>query len=180
MATISRRKSGWLAQVRRKGFEPRTKTLPTKAEASAWARMIEGKMELGLLPPSETPLKTTTLGDIIDRYMAEVSPRKRSVATELQRLGKLRDAAICQLSLSDLSGVHLSAYRDLRLKTVKAGTIRRELSLIHHALDIAVKEWGLPPFPNPIKTISLPPLNNARDRRLEDGEIERLTEAIRS
>lgn len=39
MATITKRKDGWFVQVRRKGYTPRYKTLPTKEAAQvAWRR----------------------------------------------------------------------------------------------------------------------------------------------
>ncbi|NIJ15291.1 hypothetical protein [Sphingobium vermicomposti] len=33
MATITKRKSGWSVQIRRKGYQPEYRTLPTKAAA---------------------------------------------------------------------------------------------------------------------------------------------------
>jgi hypothetical protein len=42
MATITKRKTGWNVQVRRKGFASRSKTLSTKSQALAWAREQEG------------------------------------------------------------------------------------------------------------------------------------------
>lgn len=179
MASITKRGNRWLAQVRRKGFEPFTKAFTSKAEAEAWARQTETKIDVGLTRPAASlALKTTSLGAVLDRYLDEITPHKRSADTERLRLKKLRKAPVCDLALADLSGVHLAAYRDERLAMVKPGTIRRELSLIHHALDLAVKEWGLPPFPNPVKTISLPPLRNARDRRLGHNDALRLKAAL--
>jgi integrase len=42
---------------------------------------------------------------------------------------------------------------------------------------VAAKEWGLA-IGNPIKSISMPKINNARDRRLELDEEERLLSAL--
>ncbi|UZW55114.1 hypothetical protein NUH86_16835 [Sphingobium sp. JS3065] len=36
MATITKRKSGWSVQIRRKGYQPEYRTLPTKAAAEKW------------------------------------------------------------------------------------------------------------------------------------------------
>jgi hypothetical protein len=57
MATITKRETGWKAQVRRKGYSARTKTFTTKAQAEAWAREQEAQMDRGDLPRSDKALK---------------------------------------------------------------------------------------------------------------------------
>lgn len=127
MATITKRKSGWSVQVRRTGYSPRNKTFPTKAAALQWAREQEGAMDRGSLPLCDKALKTETLRSLLERYLAEVTPRKRSHYTETQRLRKLQRHSMCELPVRDLSPRHLSAYRDERLQSVMPGTVRREL-----------------------------------------------------
>lgn len=135
-------------------------------------------MDRGALPTCEKTLKSQTLGGLLERYLAEVTPHKRSHETETQRLRKLQRHPMCGLTLSELQPHHLAAYRDERLQLVKAGTIRRELGLLHHLFDVAMREWGLPMMANPLKKVSLPALHNARNRRLEAGEAEKLQEAL--
>jgi integrase len=68
----------------------------------------------------------------------------------------------------------VARYRDDRLKLVKSGTVRRELSVLHHCLEIARKEWGFP-FPgNPVGQIGLPQPSKPRDRRPTPEELDRL------
>jgi len=74
MATITKRAKGWFVQVRRKGYEPEYKTLPTKAAAEKWARKREAGIDRGDEPPDRRQLKTTTLGDLVRRYLDEVNP----------------------------------------------------------------------------------------------------------
>ena len=178
MATITKRKTGWLVQVRRKGYSARSKAFRTKGEAQTWAHQQEAELDRGGLPPCDRTLKTQTLGTLLDRYLREVTPMKRSNETESQRLRKLQRHSICALSIKELQPLHLSRYRDERLITVKAGTVRRELGLLHHLFDVAMREWGLPLVSNPLKRVSLPTLRNARDRRLEAGEFEKLENAL--
>lgn len=45
MATITKRKNGWSVQVRRKGYPQQTRTMETKADALAWAREQEGRID---------------------------------------------------------------------------------------------------------------------------------------
>jgi hypothetical protein len=59
---------------------------------------------------------------------------------------------------------------------VKPATIKRELGLIQHAFKVARKEWNVPLSANPVKAISKPKVDKSRDRRLHDGEWERLIE----
>jgi integrase len=63
---------------------------------------------------------------------------------------------------------------------VKPGTVRRELSLLHHALGIAGREWGFPMQQNPVRMVTPPLVRNARDRRIRAGELERLNDAARA
>ena len=82
MATVIKCKSGWLVQVRRKGHDRAYKTLPTKALALAWGREKEARIDQGTMPKGLGELRRISLGDIIVRYVEEVTPRKRSAETE--------------------------------------------------------------------------------------------------
>ena len=178
MATVIKRKSGWLVQVRRKGHDRAYKTLPTKALALAWGREKEARIDQGTMPKGLGELRRVSLGDIIVRYVEDVTPRKRSAETERLGLLKLLKAPMCALSLADLSSSHLANYRDGRLVHVRAGTVRRELSLLHHILDVAQKEWAVPLAVNPVALVRLPALPNGRDRRLQRGDLARLKSAL--
>ena len=62
MATITKRKSGWSVQIRRKGSQPEYRTLPTKAAAEKWARDRESEIDRGDAPVDRKALLSTTLG----------------------------------------------------------------------------------------------------------------------
>ena len=178
MAAITKRKDGWYVQIRRKGFAPIYKTLPTKAEATAWAREHEARIDQRCAPMDLRNLRTTKLSDIIERYRREVTPRKRSAASEDLRLRKMLRAPMAAVSMATLSPAVISAYRDERLLTVKPGTVRRELSLLCHMIDRAMREWDLGIIQNPVKMVSRPVANDSRDRRLGAGELVRLKKAL--
>ena len=178
MATIRKRGNGWSVQVRRKGFSAQYRTFRLKREAEAWARMQEAGVDRQHAPADLRALRRMTLGDVLRRYLIEVTPRKRSADSERLRLGKVLRAPLCDLALADLTAGPLAAYRDERLRSVRPGTVRRELSLIRHALEIARCEWDVALPDNPLGRVSLPSLRNARTRRLNPGEIERLREAL--
>lgn len=180
MATITKRKNGWSVQIRRKGYPQQTRTLPTKAEAQAWAREQEGRIDRALAPVNLRLLKGTTLRDLLTRYLEEVTTVKDSAYTERLRIKKLmREQAFCDLALADLTPKVFAEYRAARLLTVKPGTVHRELGLIRHALEVARREWGMDLPANPLDRVKRPKLANARDRRLAEGEYDLLKTALR-
>ncbi|MCW3797397.1 site-specific integrase [Sphingomonas sp. BN140010] len=118
--------------------------------------------------------RSLTLRSIVERYLREITPSKRSNETERYRLEKLLRDPVSETSLSSLSAAVMASYRDRRAAEVRPGTIRRELSLMNHMLDLARREWGISLFTNPVAEITKPKLNNARSRRLKQGEWLRL------
>ena len=88
MATITKRKGGWSVQIRRKGYAQQTRTLPTKSGAQAWAREQEGRIDRALAPINLRLLKGTTLRNVIERYLEEVTPTR--LASARKRLGSRR------------------------------------------------------------------------------------------
>lgn len=179
MASISKRKNGWFAQVRRKGYEPEYRTFRTKADAEAWARDRERLIDQGALAASHRTLRETTLGDLMRRYIKEVTPTKKSADSERMRLTKLLNAPMCDLPLSNLTTAPIAAYRDYRAKEAKPGTIARELGLLRTIIEVARKDWGVGLAENVVANVRKLPVKNARDRRLQAGEFERLMEALR-
>ncbi len=180
MATITKRTKGWFVQVRRKGFEPEYKTLPTKDAAEKWAREREARMDRGEIASDRHQLRNLTLGDLIRRYIREVTPTKASADTERMRLTKLLSAPMCDLALMDLNAAPIAAYRDNRAKEVKPGTIARELGLIHTIVETARKDWGIGLRENAVSQVRRIPVKNARNRRLEPGEMTKLSDALKA
>lgn len=119
-------------------------------------------------------LKRTTLRYILERYLAEVSPNNRGHQVECYRIAKVMRSPLAEMSLQNLSASAIAIYRDDRLKEVMAGTVCRELHHIQHALSIAMREWGYHLEENPAAKVKKPKLNNARNRRVSQNEIERL------
>ncbi|MEY3703748.1 MAG: hypothetical protein RLZZ561_1368 [Pseudomonadota bacterium] len=178
MATITKRDTGWLVQIRRKGHTSKSRTFRLRAEALEWARAVEAKLDMGHGELGRPPAKGLKLSDLIDRYLAEVTPRKLSCETERSRLTKLLRHPIAGKRLDHISPSDFAAYRDERLQSVSAGTVRRELGLLHHLFDVGSREWCLSLGNNPLKHVTLPRLPEGRQRRLEEGELEILLSAL--
>lgn len=178
MATITKRKDGWFVQVRRKGYTARYKTLRTKAEAQAWAREQESLIDKRQTPTDLRGLRTTTLGDLMQRYLQEATPKKRGAEAEAQRLSKMMRAPMSATILADLTPQVIAAYRDDRLREVEPGTVRRELSIVRSIIDLARREWDVPLIENPMDRVTRPAADDARERRLRKGDLQRLEAAL--
>lgn len=89
MATFTKRDGVWRAQVRKKGQPTLSKTFSLRVDAERWARDIEAGIARGTHLPSKEA-ESTTLADLLRRYLLEVSPAKRSGNSD-----KGRVSAIC-------------------------------------------------------------------------------------
>jgi integrase len=178
MATITKRGRGWYVQVRRRGFRARSQTFRNKSEAQAWAREQETQLDAGS-PKSVSDYRATTLGDLLRRYRDQVAPRARGGAVEVVRIGKMLRAEVSSISLESIGPAPFAAYRDDRLAEVKPATVSRELAIFRRVLNIARREWGFRDLFNPLSLIDQPQFHNARSRRLETGEADRLREALK-
>ncbi|HEX5394346.1 MAG TPA: site-specific integrase [Rhodocyclaceae bacterium] len=174
MATIRKRKSSkkYEVQIRRDGWPTLTRTFTKAADASAWASVIESEMERGVFI-DRTEAEKNTLGDLLRRYLNEVSSQKKGRDSERYRLISLQHDPIAKIKAAGLSGKLMAEWRDQRLKKVSGSTTNRDLNLISHVINVARKEWGIH-IENPISMIRRPPENRARNRRLGAGEEEKL------
>lgn len=177
MATIRKRDGSWQAQVRRQGHPLLSKTFRLKSDAQAWARKVEGDIEHGDRIVSRKDLERVTLKALLTRYEAEVSPGKRAADREHFMLRVLGRHRFADLPLSRLTSAVIAQYRDDRLSEVSGPSVRRELSLLRHCLEVARREWGYPLTPNPVAQIKLPSPSRPRTRRLEGEEEARLLQA---
>jgi len=172
MASITKRANGWQAQVRRSGFKTVSKRFEKKSEAILWARSIESKIDSNELSDISTARKTT-LKEILDRYLTEISINKISYKSEKSRIKTLIASPISKRSLYDLKSSDVAFFRDSRLKTVSPTTVNKELNTLHLVIDTARRDWSIS-ISNPVKLIKRPKNNRARDRRLEAGELEKI------
>ena len=178
MASIRKRGQKWHVQVRRRGMSQLTRTFSSLADAKAWSRSIETRIDRGDLPPSIRDLKTISLGQLLDRYEREVTPRRKSVELEHFRFVIFRRLGLDKITLDRLDVAALSRYRDKRLRSVGRETIRRELGILQRVIEIARKEWGIPLTRNPVAEVRKPPPGSPRTRRLGEGEWDKLQSAL--
>ena len=165
MATLTKRNDKqWQAKVRKKGFPSVSKTFPTKAAAQRWSREVETDMDKGSYV-SLSVAETTTLNSILERYLDEEVPKKKSIADHKSRIRRL-DREFGHLFLIALTPALVRKFRDERLEYVKSGTVRKDISLLGRVLKLAITEWDIYlPMGNPIDSVKLPPKGGSRDRR---------------
>jgi len=126
---------------------------------------------LGSIKPSEV-----TLGELLQRYSQQITPAKRGAKTVQRRLNRLINDSISDYSIEQLTSKTLASFRDRRLIDGQR-TCQYDLILIRHCLKIAISEWGLMLSVNPVDKIKKPPSPKARERRLKNGEYQRLKAA---
>ncbi|MFM0005755.1 tyrosine-type recombinase/integrase [Paraburkholderia dipogonis] len=187
----------WEAQVRRRGYPAQSKTFNTKAEAEAWASVIESEMSRGVWV-SRSEAEATTLYEVLKRYEQEISPSKKGATQELSVLKTCKAVDLAKRPLATIRSTDVAKLRDDWLKVYKPATVLRRLAVLSHVFSIARKEWGMDSLSNPFELIRKPQPKNARSRRIaitnafigaereeepesqraaEDGELERVAKA---
>jgi integrase len=177
MATIRQLRGRWQAMVRRRGIPPRCKSFDKRTNATRWARELESEADRSGWVADTRLAEKTTLRELLTRYRDQVSPTKRSAHTETSRITAMLRRPIVHRTLAKLTSADIATYRDQRLKDAAPATIVRELNTISHAVNTAMREWGLWLPRNPVKMVRRPSVPQGRKRRLEEGEEQRLLAA---
>ncbi len=176
MASFRQRGGKWQARVLRDGYPDQAKTFESRADAERWARAVESSIDKGQFVDINEAQRTT-LGDVIARYVTEVTPSMKSAEADTIRLNALKRRPIAAWSMANLSAARIAAFRDERLKQVSAGTVIRELAYLSAIINHARREWGIN-VPNPVQMVRKPSSPPARARVLSDEEISKLLHAL--
>lgn len=171
MAHFSKTKSGWRAQIERKGVR-KSMVFPTKAAAAAWAAQEEAK----ILSAERGGFPNHTLADALDKYEKEVSRHKRGYHAEALRFNALqRDFPdLCAKVIHKITPEDLGRWRDARRAVVSDSSVQREAAQLRNVWTVATLEWGWCPEPSPWRRVKLPPKGHARTRQSTQSEIKRL------
>lgn len=175
MASISKHKEGWRAQVYVKGLRD-SRIFRTVREAKTWAAAREQELQdQGSAPAGDRH----TLRDMLERYEREVIPNKRSWRTESLRLRAfLRDfPALADKRLAAVATPDLAAWRDARRKVVTDAAILRDMSWLRNAFSVARKEWKWIAG-SPFDGLKMPRTAPPRERRVLPREVLALCRAM--
>ncbi len=114
---------------------------------------------------------------MIERYRDTVTPTKKSIVQETYRLNYLLRQPITEMTLDRLSTGMSAQYRDERLKEVGPQKVLHELNAFSVVLRTAKMDWDIP-IPNiPLDDLRKPKRPPGRDRRLRDGEFDKMCAA---
>jgi len=155
-------------RIRRKGEPTQTASFPSLKDARKWATMIEGEMIAGKHFPVSKPKHT--LSELLDRYVQEIMPRK-TLETQRSHRATVRfwQKRLGHKLLSDITKADIVALRDEISQTSAPATVQKYLTILTHALNTAIREYGWLDQ-NVVTTVSRPPLPPGRVRFLSDEE----------
>lgn len=187
MASIAKVAAGWRVQIAIQGVRE-SRTLATKAEASAWAAQRETEIRKEKTTGVQ---RGRTVEDAFRRYEKEVSVHKPGHAKERIRLAavgrmEIDGVPLSDWKLADVTSEVLGKWRDTRLKGTAANdfkdkvlgsSVNRDLNLLSHVFSSAVKEWKWL-AKSPTTDVRRPADPQPRDRLYSQDEIDRLCAAL--
>jgi integrase len=178
MATITNRGPlQWKARIRRRGYPDPSKTFDTKADAEAWARQMESEMDRGVFV-SRTEAERYTLSECLDRYIEEYTPRLKHGKREADRAKFLQQYPIVHRIMATIRSKDIADFRREReAEGVSGNTVRLDFALLSKLFNYARSDWGMESLQNPVELAAKPKPAKGRDRRLEEGEEEKLLKA---
>lgn len=190
MATFQRRKNGkYTASIRVKGYKHLSATFNRLTDAKTWANGVESDMRTGkYIDVSETVKHT--LGELIDRYIAEKLPQRRQ-AEQLTFKNQLLwwKSEIGKIYVKEVTPNLIATKRDklieepnlnstIKHKLKSGSTVNRYLATLSIVFTKAIKEWGWA-NDNPILRVDKCKESKARTRFLDADEQKRLLEACK-
>ncbi len=191
MATIRKRttKTGevrYQAIVRMKGYPPQTETFNTEKKAQKWAKQTEVAIEDGK-HFMKTEAKNHTFGEMIDRYLKHVMPRK-SPGQQSHQTHQLNwwKSQLGPYTLADVTTPILAEKRDDLANQLVSGdedggkkrsnaSVNRYLAALSHVYSVAEREWGWI-YDSPIKRVGRLKEPRGRVRFLSDDERKNLVD----
>ena len=171
MAYIRRHRNKWQSIIRITGHPVIAKSFVSKTDAKLWALSIESKIrrdDLGISKIIYPKFK-----DLAHRYIKEVSPHKKSFVKERYIILSLLNESWSKDSINKITPAVISKYRDKYLTKVSGSSVNRTLDVLSTIFTTCKKEWGYP-IENPILSIRRPKKAEPRDRRFNEGELNKL------
>ena len=176
MASIRKRNGRWQVQVRRIGSASISRTFTKKPDAVAWATEREHSIEIADLRIPDRK-QAHTLADLLVRYERETLPLKRAPEPERYVVQAILRHPLSRKPVRQITAEDFARYRDERLKTIKASTLRRQLNVLRHALRTASMEWGWSVPRLALSQVQIPPAVHFHVERVSDGIVAKLLAA---
>ena len=179
MAYIRVKRGKFKVEINKKGYPRVFKSFSTIKDAKKFAKDVESQMERQIFE-DYSGARGTTLKDILIKYRDEKTVLKKGDREETSTINYLIKHKISLNSLMRLKSHHIHKLMVELGKTRKPSTVKKYVVLICHAWRVAKKEWGINlPAENPCDMVTLPKVNDARDRILSKSEYTSLLESSR-
>lgn len=180
-------------QVKVRGPDGKWASQSFKRKTDALARLHELRVEIAAgQQPKQAADRKRTLGDLIDRYVAEVIPKKKTWAKlqgyQLERWrAELGTIPVVRVTPAAVAEVRDRLERDVisegqgkgRGKIRSPGSVNRYLAALSHLFTVAIKRWQWADD-NPVGKIEKAAEDSRHETRLEVEEAARLLEACRA
>jgi integrase len=163
-------RGGWRALINKAGVR-KSRVFATKAAATAWAAVEEA----AIIASERGQYPRRTFSQAVERYVREVSSKKRGARSEGLRLAALeRDfPELAGKVLSEHRTPDWAGWRDKRLQVVTPGSVQRDLNIISNLFTVARDEWRWC-GDSPLRGMKPPGDNPPRERLLGWREIRRV------
>lgn len=146
---------------------------------------IKVKLSEGIDPNEEKRIEKQrkaegiTFGELIHKYMIEVTPTKKGAKQELSFLKSYLRLfpKIMQKPLADIDQLDMIEIRNERLKLVKESTVARDLGLLGGVFRYARQELRIMTG-SPLTDIAKPQQSPHRERRISQDEIDQILKAF--
>ena len=179
MAYIRQRKGRWTVAIRHRRGQQIYKTFIKKSDALRFMNETETQIQTNRYRDISEASKTT-LKIVIQRYVREIIKDKADKKRERSKYNVILRSDICNKTLTELRTSDFTKFRDQRLEIgITNSTINRELSAMRVAIQTSIDEWDCWLPENPVKSSIKLTENPARERRLRDGEYEKLMVACK-
>lgn len=170
-------------QVRLKGCPHQTETFLRKTDAKRWAAEMETRLREGRFFKT-VEAKKRTLRELIDKYLLDVLPHKKSRKSQEAQLRRWQKE-LGHLYLCDVTSSVVAEKRDVLLREMtprkkkrSPASVVRYLAILSHVFSFAIRElqWL---DSNPVSNIRKPTEPRGRVRVLSSDERERLLNACK-
>jgi integrase len=174
MAYIYKDGKKWRVQVEKKGVR-KSGSFATKAEATGWG----AREEAAILDAKRGLYPKKTLADALEKYVDEISVKKKGYRFEKLRLEALEREfpELAGKVVSKIAAPDIVGWRDKRLEQVSSGSVQREINLLSNVFTKARDEWGWC-GESPFKGVWRPGNNPPRTRRVTPDEVSRICLAL--
>lgn len=172
---VQRAPGVWGVQFKHAG-ERHSGTFATKRDAEIWQARRQAELRA---EADGTSGDLRTLGEALNRYREEISPGHKGERWERVRILALlsHPKMPVTLPLAQVRPEHIIAWRDDRLKEVKASTVLRDMNLLSAIFSHTVREWRWLKA-SPIPDVTRPPGGKHRERVITRQEVRTLLRAL--